>query len=402
MDGIIFFVMVAAAVWMFSAKRRGKGKSAWQEAGMELGIACEAGGILSGPRLQGTVDGIRIEVDTHTQHSGNSSVTYTRYVAWHPAPIGLGLSVARQGAWRGVAKLFGVQDIEVGDPDFDAAVVVKGRDPAAVQAFLTPERRARILHAVADWPKLRIADELVRLETVHVERDGQRLCQTVRGLAAFTAGLSTERAFSPPPTRPRFGPVAPPAPPPPPPRLPVDAGARDSGLRVRPAGAPPPPAPSAEPPPRPSPAPPALPPEPEPARPEPVTGGPALADLCALLFKPGQSGTTAEKIFQNDYAGQVIRWQGQLRSFQRSGYDVVFGSQAMARAVFDTVEVETGRYGARRVQVIAQFPEDHLPRLQALSGKALWFSGRLVRLDGLMRTLYVADAAMPDESSSAG
>ena len=43
--------------------------------------------------------------------------------------------VGRQGFFQRVAKLFGMQDVTIGHPEFDDAFVIKGNDEAKVQTF---------------------------------------------------------------------------------------------------------------------------------------------------------------------------------------------------------------------------------------------------------------------------
>ncbi len=92
----------------------------WRQVGAELGLGVSAGSGLSRPTLNGNIGGLPVKVDTYTQRSGNSSTTYTRYRVSFP-PLGMGLQLKREGIFSAVTKLFGIQDVEVGDQAFDEA-----------------------------------------------------------------------------------------------------------------------------------------------------------------------------------------------------------------------------------------------------------------------------------------
>jgi hypothetical protein len=60
-----------------------------------------------------------ITLDTYTVSTGKSQVTYTRMRAPYVNKDNFRFTVFRKNAFYGVAKLFGMQDIEVGGPQFD-------------------------------------------------------------------------------------------------------------------------------------------------------------------------------------------------------------------------------------------------------------------------------------------
>jgi hypothetical protein len=59
---------------------------------------------------------------------------------------GLRFTVYRKGLFSELGKLLGMQDIEVGDPEFDEAFIVKGTDESRVrELFSDPEVRSLML-----------------------------------------------------------------------------------------------------------------------------------------------------------------------------------------------------------------------------------------------------------------
>lgn len=82
---------------------------------------------------------------------------FARAVAAFPIPgpgEGLRLSVSPATPFTGIGKLFGMQDIEVGDEDFDRTFVLKGNDPKRVQELLGGEYGAPLRQSLENLPNI--------------------------------------------------------------------------------------------------------------------------------------------------------------------------------------------------------------------------------------------------------
>jgi hypothetical protein len=126
----------------------------WQRLAHEVGADFVGGGSWKGGKVQAHVGPWTVTLDTYTESSGESSVTYTRMRAPYVNPDGFRFRVYRKGLFSELGKLLGMQDIEVGDPDFDEAFIIKGNDESAVQnLFADPKLRALI----QAQPKVRLS-----------------------------------------------------------------------------------------------------------------------------------------------------------------------------------------------------------------------------------------------------
>ena len=112
---VVATVLIVAAVHAHSRKI----EETWQDAANQLGMQFRSGSVMRSKTIQGHLYNNRVEVDTFSKSSGKSSSTYTRYRVHYPEHLRMGLKLKRQGFFAGVAALFGSQDIEVGDPQFD-------------------------------------------------------------------------------------------------------------------------------------------------------------------------------------------------------------------------------------------------------------------------------------------
>jgi hypothetical protein len=78
-----------------------------------------------------------ITLDTYTVSSGHAHQVYTRIRAPFVNPEGFRFVIYRKGYFSDLGKFLGMQDIEVGNPDFDDAFIVQGNDEAKVVSLFT-------------------------------------------------------------------------------------------------------------------------------------------------------------------------------------------------------------------------------------------------------------------------
>jgi hypothetical protein len=126
----------------------------WQQLCSEIGAEFVEGGFWKGNKVNAHVGPWTITLDTYTESSGESAVTYTRMRAPYVNPDGFRFTIYRKGFFSELGKLLGMQDIEVGDEEFDEAFIIQGNDEARVQnLFAEPKLRQMILAQ----PKIRFS-----------------------------------------------------------------------------------------------------------------------------------------------------------------------------------------------------------------------------------------------------
>ncbi len=105
----------------------------WRRLSQEIGAEFVSGGFWKGDKVQMHVKDWTITLDTYTESHGESSFTYTRMRAPYINREGFQFTIYRKGIFSGLGKLLGMQDIEVGDPDFDEEFIIKGNDEFKVR-----------------------------------------------------------------------------------------------------------------------------------------------------------------------------------------------------------------------------------------------------------------------------
>jgi hypothetical protein len=125
----------------------------WQRLSGEIGADLLPGGFWKGSKGQAHAGPWTITLDTYTVSTGKSSVTYTRMRAPYINPGGFRFVIYRKGFWSDVGKLLGMQDIEVGDPEFDEAFIIQGTDETRVRELFADDRLREL---VRSQPQIRL------------------------------------------------------------------------------------------------------------------------------------------------------------------------------------------------------------------------------------------------------
>jgi hypothetical protein len=126
----------------------------WRQLSEEIGAEVVQGGFWKGgSKVQAHVGLWTVTLDTYTVSSGHSHITFTRMRAPYVNPEGFRFTIYRRGFFSDLGKLLGMQDIDVGDPEFDEAFVVKGNDEGKVCAlFANP----KIRQMIQDQPQIQL------------------------------------------------------------------------------------------------------------------------------------------------------------------------------------------------------------------------------------------------------
>lgn len=102
-------------------------------------------------------------------------------------PIG-DLAVRGEGFAAKLSKLFGGQDIKVGEPEFDSAFLIRCSQPELAPRVLTPNARRALLQARRAVPNLIIAEGRVSWEGNEL-KDAAQLDALIQAVASVAAAL---------------------------------------------------------------------------------------------------------------------------------------------------------------------------------------------------------------------
>ena len=119
----------------------------WRQLCAEIGADFIEGGFWKGNKVQARVKEWIVTLDTYTVSTGKSHVTYTRMRAPYVNRDGFRFTIYRKNLLSDLGKLLGMQDIDVGDPEFDRDFVIKGNDESKVLALFGNPRICQLIQA---------------------------------------------------------------------------------------------------------------------------------------------------------------------------------------------------------------------------------------------------------------
>jgi hypothetical protein len=123
----------------------------WTSLRAQIGGELVDGGMWRGNRLRMQAGEWVVTLDEYTQMipAGKSQVhiPHTRIRAPFPNPAGFRFSLYRASVFSSLGTLFGMQDIEVGYPEFDKDFVIKSNDESAVRLLCDSARLRGLVSA---------------------------------------------------------------------------------------------------------------------------------------------------------------------------------------------------------------------------------------------------------------
>ena len=75
-----------------------------------------------------------VKVDVYS--TGGKHPTYYTQARFHSAALDFRCEVYPEGVWSRVSKLMGMEDVEIGSPDFDRTYIITGSSPTALRKLL--------------------------------------------------------------------------------------------------------------------------------------------------------------------------------------------------------------------------------------------------------------------------
>jgi hypothetical protein len=136
--------------------------------------------------MRGRFGGSEVSVEA-VLHRG---LFWTVFRVTFDRPLGVSLSLTREGALTGIVKLLGAQDIQTGDPQFDAAFVIKGSPEERVRSLLSADVRALLLEVNHDATQLVVKDDDLVAEVKWMVTEAPHLESSLNLVTRIAAALA--------------------------------------------------------------------------------------------------------------------------------------------------------------------------------------------------------------------
>lgn len=119
----------------------------WRQLSNELKGDFIEGGFWKGSKVQVSHGQWTITLDTYYVSTGKSAIPYTRLRAPFVNPDNFRFTVYRENLFSAIAKWLGMQDIEVGYPEFDRDFIIKGNDERTLRTLFANPRIRELISA---------------------------------------------------------------------------------------------------------------------------------------------------------------------------------------------------------------------------------------------------------------
>lgn len=116
-----------------------KWKGIWEQFAEESGGTFIDGKFWNKHRIEIPHEAWTMTLDTHTVSNGKSSVTYTRVYAPYQVNREFKFKIYKQHIFANIGKMFGMEDIEIGYPEFDDKFIIKGNNKQLLKQFFEPD-----------------------------------------------------------------------------------------------------------------------------------------------------------------------------------------------------------------------------------------------------------------------
>jgi len=119
----------------------------WSQFAKEIDAEYVSKGAWKKKKIIAKFENWEITIDTYTQSSGKSSTTYTRIRAPYINKDDFRFKIYRSGFFSKIGKTFGMQDIPIGDPNFDEDFIIKGNDEDKLKELFSNDKIRELISA---------------------------------------------------------------------------------------------------------------------------------------------------------------------------------------------------------------------------------------------------------------
>lgn len=107
-------------------------KEIWQQFADEIGGEFIEEGFWKSKKVVANFENWTVTLDTFARSTGKTSTVYTRMRAPYKTKDEFKFKLYRKGLFSNIGKALGMQDIEVGYPEFDDEFIIKGNDETKI------------------------------------------------------------------------------------------------------------------------------------------------------------------------------------------------------------------------------------------------------------------------------
>jgi hypothetical protein len=122
-------------------------KEIWRQFCAQTGTTFVEGGFARTDKIEAAHGPWTVTLDTFAVSTGKSTIVYTRMRAPYVNPDSFRFDVYREGIFTEIGRWFGMQDVNVGFPEFDSEFVIKGNSEEKLRRLFSSQEIRRLISA---------------------------------------------------------------------------------------------------------------------------------------------------------------------------------------------------------------------------------------------------------------
>jgi hypothetical protein len=146
---IIPFIIICIIAGILVSSLSSKNKlitGAWEKFASDSDLNITFNGLVSLPQVTGKYRDFDYILETVTEGYGEDSITYTVITMKLPEASKCNLHIYEENFLSKVGKMFGGQDIQKGNKEFDDSFIIKSQTPHLISNLLTQELQRKMLY----------------------------------------------------------------------------------------------------------------------------------------------------------------------------------------------------------------------------------------------------------------
>jgi hypothetical protein len=164
----VLVVMALAAlvwvVWYVAYRNRKAARLGWEDVASAGGLVYFPGARRACPVMRGRRHGVDVRLTAEDGGRPGGPYVITRVVGFFESTLPAGLFVARQGSLGALERVFGIGRLEIGDPEFDRVLLIKGADTDEVFRLLASEQtRTELMQFFERYPTTQVTQTTVTM-----------------------------------------------------------------------------------------------------------------------------------------------------------------------------------------------------------------------------------------------
>ncbi len=195
---IVIFIAIIGVVLGVNFWVKKRQINAWQSVASKLGLNFMNSGLFGETAITGSVDGINVNVSIEVVGHGKNKRVYT-LVGAPLRHVPSDMVVYGEGFLQKMGKMFGGEDVQVGDSEIDATFIIKGRAADRIADLLTqPSVKRALIVGHKRCSSLRIEAARARIRERGRSGNADQLEQRIRTVID-TARAINEASSAPKP-----------------------------------------------------------------------------------------------------------------------------------------------------------------------------------------------------------